>query len=132
MAGIKPYKNRPKGAQLDMLLRRREIVTDLIKGKNRATIQEDLKKKYQLSDETIRKDFKAAYERLAEWEEQHISNIVSEVMARYDLLWEKALEKDDLRTAVAILKEMAAITKEKPSNSLTIKEEDKEFEIKFS
>lgn len=127
----RPIKMRPKGTSKDKMIRKQYILKELSKGKSRLQIEEDLKKKWGICDATVSKDFKAAFEQLTNYQDNFNNHIRAVIMNRYELLWQKALEDGDVKTATSILKQMIeALGLNKESKELTIKTDDS-FEITF-
>ena len=100
-------KKKGTQAQIDMELRKREILKKLGKGKGRKEIEEDIKKEFGVSEDTVRKDFKRAFEHLKANQDIFTKNIRELITERYELLWQMALEKNDYKAATQILKQMA-------------------------
>lgn len=126
----RPRKKKPNGNQIDMELRKREILKKLGKGKGRKEIEEDLKRDYGVSDATIQKDFLRAFKHLKENQEVFTRNIKELITERYELLWKMALEKNDYKAATQILKQMAdefGLNVQKSEISI----KDTEFKITF-
>lgn len=103
----RPRKKKGTQAQIDMELRKREILKKLGKGKGRKEIEEDIKKEFGVSEDTVRKDFKRAFEHLKANQDIFTKNIRELITERYELLWQMALEKNDYKAATQILKQMA-------------------------
>ena len=103
----RPRKKKPNGAQIDVEIRKREILKQLGKGKGRKEIEEFLRKKWGLCDETIRKDFKRAFDHLKANQDIFTKNIRELITERYELVWKMALDKEDYKAATQILKQMA-------------------------
>lgn len=103
----RPRKKKPNGAQIDVEIRKREILKQLGKGKGRKEIEEYLRKNWGLCDETIRKDFKRAFDHLKQNQDIFTKNIRELITERYELVWKMALEKEDYKAATQILKQMA-------------------------
>ena len=85
----------------------REILKQLGKGKGRKEIEEFLRKNWGLCDETIRKDFKRAFDHLKANQDIFTKNIRELITERYELVWKMALDKEDYKAATQILKQMA-------------------------
>lgn len=103
----RPRKKKPNGAQIDVEIRKREILKQLGKGKGRKEIEEFLRKNWGLCDETIRKDFKRAFDHLKANQDIFTKNIRELITERYELVWKMALDKEDYKAATQILKQMA-------------------------
>ena len=103
----RPSKKKPNGAQIDVEIRKREILKQLGKGKGRKEIEEFLRKNWGLCDETIRKDFKRAFDHLKANQDIFTKNIRELITERYELVWKMALDKEDYKAATQILKQMA-------------------------
>ena len=103
----RPRKKKPNGAQIDVEIRKREILKQLGKGKGREEIEEFLRKNRGLCDETIRKDFKRAFDHLKANQDIFTKNIRELITERYELVWKMALDKEDYKAATQILKQMA-------------------------
>lgn len=128
--GGRPRKNRGTQAQIDVEIRKQEILKKLGKGKGRKQIEEDLRKEYGISDATIRKDFIRAFEHLKANQDIFTKNIRELITERYELLWQMALEKNDYKAATQILKQMAdefGLNVQKSEISV----KDSEFKITF-
>ena len=126
----RPRKKKPNGNKIDMEMRLREILKKLGKGKGRKEIEEDLKRDYGVSDATIQKDFLRAFKHLKENQEVFTRNIKELITERYELLWKRALEKNDYKAATQILKQMAdefGLNVQKSEISI----KDTEFKITF-
>lgn len=100
------------------------------KGKGRKEIEDYLKKHWGLCDETIRRDFKRAFEHLKENQDIFTKNIRELITERYELVWQMALENGDYKAGTQILKQMAdefGLNVQK--TELSVK--DSEFKITF-
>lgn len=127
----RPRKKKPNGAQIDVEIRKREILKQLGKGKGRKEIEEFLRKNWGLCDETIRKDFKRAFDHLKANQDIFTKNIRELITERYELVWKMALEKEDYKAATQILKQMAdEFGLNAPKAEVSVK--DSEFKITFN
>ena len=127
----RPRKKKPNGAQIDVEIRKREILKQLGKGKGRKEIEEYLRKHWGLCDDTIRKDFKRAFEHLKANQDIFTKNIKELITERYELVWKMALEKEDYKAATQILKQMAdEFGLNAPKAEVSVK--DSEFKITFN
>lgn len=120
---------------MDKMIRKQYILKELSKGKSRLQIEEDLRRKWGVCDGTISKDFKDAFEQLTNYQDNFNNHIRAVIMNRYELLWEKALEGEDIKSAISVLKQMLdalGLTKEK-EKEVTVKADktDDTFEITF-
>lgn len=126
----RPTKLRGTQAQIDMEMRKREILKQLGKGKGRKEIEDYLRKHWGISDNTIRADFMRAFKHLKENQDVFTKNIRELITERYELVWKMALEKGDYKTATQILKQLAdefGLNVQK--TELSVK--DSEFKITF-
>lgn len=79
----------------------------LAEGKNRQQIQEQIIKEFGVSQSTINADFIKALAELKKNQEPFTTEIRAVLADRYEVLWDKALEKNDLKTAAVVLKQEA-------------------------
>ena len=94
-------------------------------------IEEYLRKHWGLCDDTIRKDFKRAFEHLKANQDIFTKNIKELITERYELVWKMALEKEDYKAATQILKQMAdEFGLNAPKAEVSVK--DSEFKITFN
>ena len=77
----------------------------LAEGKSRQQIQQTLKEEYGVSQSTINADFIKALAELKKQQEPFVSEIKAVIADRYEVLWNKAVEKGDLKTATTVLKQ---------------------------
>lgn len=127
----RPTKKKGTQTQIDKELRIREILRQLGKGKGRKEIEEYLRKHYGICDETIRTDFKRAFDHLKQNQEIFIKNIKELITERYELVWKMALEKEDYKSATQILKQLAdEFGVNAPKAEVSVK--DSEFKITFN
>ena len=127
----RPTKKKGTQTQIDKELRIREILRQLGKGKGRKEIEEYLRKHYGICDETIRTDFKRAFDHLKQNQEIFIKNIKELITERYELVWKMALEKEDYKAATQILKQLAdEFGLNAPKAEVSVK--DSEFKITFN
>lgn len=123
--------NLSKGTPLDAQQRVTKILELLAEGKSRQQIQDQIKKDYGVSQSTVNADFLKALAELKKNQEPFITEIKSVIADRYEILWNKAVEKGDLKTATAVLKQEADLF------GLNIQKQDVEvstgeFEITFN
>lgn len=127
----RPLKKRGTQTQIDKEMRIREILRQLGKGKGRKEIEDYLRKHYGICDETIRTDFKRAFEHLKEHQDIFTKNIKELITERYELVWKMALEKEDYKAATQILKQLAdEFGLNAPKAEVSVK--DSEFKITFN
>lgn len=127
----RPIKKKANGAQIDVEIRKREILKQLGKGKGRKEIEDYLRKHWGLSDDTIRKDFKRAFDHLKENQDIFTKNIKELITERYELVWKMALENEDYKAATQILKQLAdEFGLNAPKAEVSVK--DSEFKITFN
>lgn len=127
----RPIKKKATQAQIDVEIRKREILKQLGKGKGRKEIEEYLRKHWGLCDETIRKDFKRAFDHLKEHQDIFTKNIRELITERYELVWKMAIEKEDYKVATQILKQLAdEFGLNAPKAEVSVK--DSEFKITFN
>lgn len=127
----RPIKKKANGAQIDVEMRKREILKQLGKGKGRKEIEDYLRKHWGLSDDTIRKDFKRAFDHLKENQDIFTKNIKELITERYELVWKMALENEDYKAATQILKQLAdEFGLNAPKAEVSVK--DSEFKITFN
>lgn len=100
-------KKTSKGTPLDALQRQNLILQRLAEGKSRLEIQNELRNKHNVADSTINQDFLSAFTELKKQQEPFISNVKDVIADRYEILWNKAIEKGDLKTAATLLKQEA-------------------------
>lgn len=74
-------------------------------GKSRQQIQNHLKDTLGVSQSTINADFIKALAELKKQQEPFTTEIKSVIADRYEILWNKAVEKGDLKTATTVLKQ---------------------------
>ncbi len=77
----------------------------LAEGKNRQQIQQTLKDECGVSQSTINSDFVKALAELKKQQEPFVSEIKAVIADRYEVLWNKAVDKGDLKTAATVLKQ---------------------------
>lgn len=126
----RPTKLRGTGTHIDKEKRVREILKKLGKGQGRKEIEEYLRKTYGICDETIRTDFKRAFEMLKKNQDNFITYIRELITERYELVWKMALENGDYKAGTQILKQLAdefGLNVQK--TEVTVK--DSEFKITF-
>ena len=77
-------------------------------------------------------DIKIAFERIKDQQDIFVKNIKQTIIEKYDVLWELAMEKQDIKTATTILKQESELfgLNEPVKQEVSIKEAD--FEISFS
>lgn len=103
----------------------------LAEGKSRQQIQQTLKEEYGVSQSTINADFIKALAELKKQQEPFVSEIKAVIADRYEVLWNKAVEKGDLKTATTVLKqesELFGLNVQKQEVDLSAGE----FEITFN
>lgn len=98
-------KKKSKGTPLDAQQRLTLILQRLAEGKSRLEIQNELQKKYGVSQTTLNSDFLKALAELKKQQEPFVSEIKSVIADRYETLWTAALERGDLKTATNVLKQ---------------------------
>lgn len=81
------------------------ILRLLAEGKSRLEIQTYLKDTYNVSQSTINADFIKALNELKKNQEPFTTEIRTVIADRYEVLWNKAIEKGDLKTATTVLKQ---------------------------
>lgn len=96
---------KSKGTPLDAQQRLTLILQRLAEGKSRLEIQNELQKKYGVSQTTLNSDFLKAVKELQKDQEGFVSGIRSIIADRYETLWTAALERGDLKTATNVLKQ---------------------------
>ena len=96
-----------KGTPIDKYQRKNLILEKLAEGKSRLEIQKELKSKYDVSDSTINSDFLSALSELQKQQDSFNSNIKQVIADRYELLWKKAIDKNDLKSALTLLKQQS-------------------------
>lgn len=96
---------KSKGTPLDKQIRQNKILEMLSQGKSRLEIQNQLKEEYGVSQATLNSDFLRALAELQKQQEPFVTQIKEVIADRYEILWQKALEKGDMKTAVTILKQ---------------------------
>lgn len=74
-------------------------------GKSRQQIQNHLKDTLGVSQSTISADFIKALAELKKQQEPFTTEIKSVIADRYEILWNKAVEKGDFKTAATVLKQ---------------------------
>lgn len=79
----------------------------LAEGKSRTQIQDQIIKEFGVSQSTINADFIKALAELKKNQEPFTTEIRAVLADRYEVLWDKALEKNDLKTAAVVLKQEA-------------------------
>jgi len=94
-----------KGTPLDAQLRVNKIMELLAEGKNRQQIQDQIIKEFGISQSTLNADFVKALNELKKNQEPFTTEIKAVIADRYEILWNKAIEKGDLKTATAVLKQ---------------------------
>lgn len=99
--------NKSKGTPLDAQQRVNKILKLLADGKSRLEIQNILADDYGVSQSTLNSDFLKALDELKKNQEPFTSSIRQVIADRYEVLWNKALEKNDLKTAATILKQQS-------------------------
>lgn len=77
----------------------------LAEGKNRQQIQEQIISDFGVSQSTLNADFIKALNELKKNQEPFTTEIKSVIADRYEVLWQKAVEKGDLKTAATVLKQ---------------------------
>jgi hypothetical protein len=82
----RPTKMRGTGTHIDKEKRVREILKKLGKGQGRKEIEEYLRRTYGICDETIRTDFKRAFEMLKKNQDNFITYIRELITERYELV----------------------------------------------
>lgn len=96
--------------QLDHQLRLRGIMKEISRGKTRGQIEAWYQHKYpELSEKTMKSDLQEAFDRIISKQEVFNNNIREILSERYDILWEMALDKEDIKTCTTILKQMAEV-----------------------
>lgn len=100
---------KSKGTPLDAQQRLTLILQRLAEGKSRLEIQNELQKKYGVSQTTLNSDFLKAVKELQKDQEGFVSGIRSIIADRYEFLWNAAIERGDLKTATTILKQMSTL-----------------------
>ena len=96
--------------QMDHILRRRGIMKEISRGRTRSQIEEWYQKKYpELSEKTMKSDLQEAFDQIVSKQEVFNNNIRELLSERYDILWEMALNKQDIKTCTTILKQMADV-----------------------
>ena len=94
-----------KGTPLDAQLRVNKILQMLAEGKNRQQIQDQIIKEFGISQSTLNADFVKALNELKKNQEPFTTEIKAVIADRYEILWNKAIEKGDLKTATTVLKQ---------------------------
>lgn len=77
----------------------------LAEGKNRQQIQDQIIKEFGVSQSTLNADFVKALAELKKNQEPFTTEIKAVIADRYEILWNKAIEKGDLKTATTVLKQ---------------------------
>ena len=96
---------KSKGTPLDKFQRQNKILEMLAQGKTRLEIQSQLKSEYGVSQATLNNDFLKALAELQKQQEPFTSQIREVIADRYEILWQKAIAKEDLKAATTILKQ---------------------------
>ena len=96
-----------KGTPLDKQMRQNKILEMLSKGMSRLEIQNHLKSEYGVSQATLNSDFLKALAELQKQQEPFTTHIKEVIADRYEVLWDKAIDKGDLKTATVVLKQEA-------------------------
>ena len=79
----------------------------LAEGKSRQQIQDQIIRECGVSQSTVNADFIKALAELKKNQEPFTTEIRAVLADRYEVLWDKALEKNDLKTAAVVLKQEA-------------------------
>lgn len=112
-------------AKIDRLQRVKDILKQISKGKSRTQISEYLKEKYKISNTTIERDFALAYEQLKDDQSSYNIHIKEIILERYETIWQKAMEKNDLKSACIILKQISSLFGlETNKQEVTVKQEE--------
>lgn len=121
---------KSKGTPLDKHQRQNKILEMLSQGKSRLEIQNQLKEEYGVSQATLNSDFLRALGELQKQQEPFTTQIKEVIADRYEILWQKALEKGDMKTAATILKQESTLFGIEAPTQVAI--EDTDFTITFN
>lgn len=102
---IMSTNKQSKGTPLDAQMRVNRILQMLAEGKSRTQIQAQIIKEFGVAQSTVNADFIKALAELKKNQEPFTTEIRAVIADRYEVLWDKALEKNDLKTAAIILKQ---------------------------
>lgn len=105
---------------------------EISRGKTREQIENWYKNKYpDLSEKTMKSDLQDAFDQLIS-KQEIFNNYMRELLTeRYDMLWELAIEKGDIKAATAILKQMTDLFGVNAPQKQEISIKDADFEISF-
>lgn len=79
----------------------------------------------------MKSDLQEAFDQIVSKQEVFNNNIREILSERYDILWEMALSKQDIKTCTTILKQMADIFGANAPEKQEITVKDVDFEITF-
>ena len=102
----------------------------LSEGKSRQEIQTIIKDEFGVSQSTLNADFLAALQELKNNQESFVAEVKSVIIDRFELLWQKAIDSKDYKTAVKVLSEQAKLFGLNEPTKVDIGTED--FEITFN
>lgn len=77
----------------------------LAEGMSRTQIQDQIKNEFGVAQSTVNADFIKALGELKKNQEPFTTEIKAVIADRYEILWDKAIEKNDLKTAAVVLKQ---------------------------
>lgn len=106
------------------------VLQMLAEGRTRQEITKHLKDNFGVSQSTINLDFINALSELKTQQEPFISDLKSIIADRYELLWQRAMERGDFKTAATVLKQQTALFGLDAPQKLDVG--DSEFTITFN
>ena len=106
---MKNTNNQSKGTPIDKYQRKNRILALLSEGKSRQEIQTIIKDEFGVSQSTLNADFLAALQELKNNQETFVAEVKSVIIDRFELLWQKAIDSKDYKTAVKVLSEQAKL-----------------------
>lgn len=94
-----------RGTKSELIERRNKIQKLVLKGKSTPTIVSEITTEYGISKIQVVKDLTAIYKDMRTYLEKHKDNIIAEHTAKYDTIFEDAMELLNYRDALKALRQ---------------------------